>query len=424
MTADKSFKYWRKRILITSVVTYSAFYLCRVNMSIALPGIMNEFGFSKTLMGSILSVMFIAYAFGQFVNGQLGDKLGARKLVTLGILGSGILNLLFGFSSGITVMIIIWGLNGLFQAMGFAPSIKVIANWFPMRLRGRAGGVMGTSYQIGNVYSWVLAGFITGLLGWRWAFWIPAIIFMPLGIHYFVRIRNAPEEAGLPTIEEEANGIKEGKDGRKDHHLGFRHTLKTVLFNTKIWVAALSLFCINIVRYGFIIWAPTYMFEVQGATISTAAYKAIAFPLAGIIGAVFAGWVSDRFFNSRRGPISAIMLALLAIFAWIYPIIPAGEWVLNFVILMLVGFMTFGAHVMVLGAMAMDCGTRKASSSATGFIDGWGYIGTSMTGVGTGFLIDNFGWDAAFNFWILGAIAAAVMMAFLWNFKPKGGKYH
>ncbi len=424
MDTKGSFRYWRKRILLTLIITYSAFYLCRVNISIALPGIMEEFALSKTMMGGVLSALFIAYAFGQFINGQLGDKIGARKLVTLGIIGSGILNIIFGFSTGITVMIIIWGLNGFFQSMGWAPSVKTVANWFPVRIRGKAGGLLGTSYQAGNAYSWVIAGLVTGLLGWRWAFWIPAIIFMLLGIHYVIRIRNAPEEVGLPTIEEEENETMEGKSSGKDHHLGFRFTIKSVLTNVRIWIAALSLFCLNIVRYGFISWAPTYMFEVQGAAISTAAFKALAFPLAGIVGAVFAGWASDRIFNSRRGPMAAIMLFLLALFAWIYPQVPGGDWMLSLVILMLIGFMTFGPHVMIVGIIPMDYGTRKAASSATGFIDGWGYIGAALTGVGTGFFVDSFGWGAAFNFWITGAIVAALLMCLLWRYKPEKGEYH
>jgi len=55
-------------------------------MSIALPGIMDEFGYSKTAMGAVLTALFAAYAFGQFVNGQLGDRFGARRFITLGVI--------------------------------------------------------------------------------------------------------------------------------------------------------------------------------------------------------------------------------------------------------------------------------------------------------------------------------------------------
>ena len=64
-------------------ITYATFYLCRVNFSVAIPGMMNELGFSKTALGLVGSTLFTTYAIGQFVNGQLSDKFGGRKLITM-----------------------------------------------------------------------------------------------------------------------------------------------------------------------------------------------------------------------------------------------------------------------------------------------------------------------------------------------------
>jgi len=389
-----------------------------------MPGIMDEFGISKTEIGGVLTALFAAYAFGQFVNGQLGDKYGARKIITVGLLSSVLLNIIFGFSSGILIlMMLIWALNGYFQSMGWSPSVKTIANWFPLKKRGKASAVLGTSYQVGNAASWVLAGLVIGTLGWRYGFWIPALICIVVAVFWYSKSRNAPEEVGLTTIEE-GDGVKSEKGIRKDHHLGFRYTLKQCLMNRRVWIVALGLFFLNIVRYGFLSWAPTYMFEVQKATISTAAYKAIAIPVAGSIGAIYAGTLSDKRFQSRRAPAAVIMLLMLSITSFLYPLVPTGDWILSLILLILIGFMTYGPHVMMVTTMPMDYGTRKAAASATGFIDGWGYIGAAITGVASGWLIDNFGWNAAFNFWILSAVGAAVMMAMLWSYKPKRGKYH
>lgn len=421
MNTEEAFKHWRRRIFLTTWITYSTFYLCRVNMSIAVLGIMDEFDYSKTAMGGIMTALLIAYAAGQFINGQFGDKFGARRLMTLGILVSATLNIAFGFSPSITVMIVIWALNGYFQSMGWGPSVKTVANWFPPNMRGKMGGLLGSSYQVGNAYSWALAGFVTGLLGWRWAFWVPAIIFIASGIHWYIRGRNAPEEVGLPAIENEANAL--GSQLKEDYHLGFGYTLKLIATNKKIWITALALFFLNIVRYGFISWAPTYMFEAQKAAISTAAYKAVALPLAGSLGAFCAGWLTDKYFQSRRAPVAVATLFSLGIFAWLYPQIPAESWVLSLLCLLVIGFMTYGPHVLIVGIMPMDLGTRKTSSSVTGFVDGFGYIGAGLTGVFSGWLMDSYGWDAAFNFWIAAAVIAGILMLTLWKFKPERGRY-
>jgi OPA family glycerol-3-phosphate transporter-like MFS transporter len=400
-------------------VTYASFYLLRVNISIAMPEIMKEFSLTKTDMGLVLSSLFLLYAFGQFINGQLGDKLNSRRIITFGLLSSTVLNIIFGFSGGILgLMIVIWGLNGYFQSMGWGPTVKAMANWFPIKVRGKISGRLGTSYILGGAISWLLAGTIIKYFNWRFTFWLPSIVCIFIAIHWFIRARNAPEEVGLPSLEEQEEGI-ENTEIRKDTHIGFNNTLKITLLNPYIWFAAFGLFGLNIVRYGFMSWAPTFMFEEQGATISIAAYKAIAFPVAGGLGAIFAGWASDKIFKNRRAPVAFIMLVLLAISCYLYRIVPGDNWVISLIILLFIGFFTFGPHILMVAAIPADFGSRKAASSVTGFIDAMGYLGASLTGVGTGYLIENFSWDAGFCFWIFGAIFAAIMTLLIWIYKER-----
>ena len=421
----RKLRYWRKRVFISLWIAYASFYLCRVNISIAIPGILEEYNLTKTAMGAVLTALFFAYAVGQFINGQLGDKFGARKLLTFGAIVSAILNLVFSVLPGIvSLMALVWGLNGYFQSMGWSPSTKTIANWFPLKMRGKITGLFGSCYQFGNAASWALAGFVVGIFGWRFAFVIPAIVFIIVAIQWYINGRDAPEELGLPTVEECNDGIMEQKDCQKDEHLGFRYTIRTVLSNPRIWMVGFSLFGLNIIRYGFMDWAPTYMFEVEKATISTAAYKALAIPLAGSLGALFAGWASDKFFNSRRAPIMVIMLAGLMGLTILYPQLKHFHWIWSLLCLIAIGFTIYGPHVMICATIPMDYASRKAAASAAGFIDGFGYFGAALTGVISGFLVDNYGWNAAFYFWVVGVFIAIILMAFQWNYLPQKGEYH
>jgi len=421
----KQLSYWRKRIFISLWIAYASFYLCRVNISIAIPGILEEYNLTKTAMGAVLTALFFAYAVGQFINGQLGDKFGARKLLTFGAIVSAILNLIFPFLPGVvSLLALVWGLNGYFQSMGWSPSTKTIANWFPIKMRGKITGMFGSCYQFGNAASWALSGFVVGMFGWRYAFWIPAIVFIIVAIQWFINGRNAPEEVGLPTVEDCHEGIMEMRECTEDVHLGFKYTLKTVLGDSRIWMAAFSLFGLNIIRYGFMGWAPTYMFEVEKAAISTAAYKALAMPLAGSIGALFAGWASDKFFKSRRAPIIVLMLIGLAALTILYPQLKHSRWIWSLICLMAIGFTIYGPHVMIVATVPIDYASRKAAASATGFIDSLGYFGASLTGVISGFLIDNYGWNAAFYFWVVGVFLAIILMSLQWNYIPKRREYH
>ncbi|MBA4375983.1 MAG: hypothetical protein C0401_07405 [Anaerolinea sp.] len=421
-----SFETWQRRIFLILWITYASFYLGRVNFSVALPGIMAEYGWTRADVGAIGTALFWAYAIGQFINGQLGDKFGSRVLITVGLTISALMNLLFGFSQALGAMIIIWAINGYVQSMGWAPTVKTLANWFPPRIRGKMSGRLGTSYILGGAISVALAGFIAARFGWRATFFVPVALLLLSAAHWYLRARNSPENAGLPALEELEGdaGSPEKKEAGPDEYLGLRYTLKHSLGNGAVWLMGWGLFFVNIVRYGFLIWAPTYLFETQKAGIDKAAYSSVIFPLAGAMGALFAGWATDRWFQSRRAPVAGISLLLAGGLAWVYRfIVPVDAWLMGLIVLAAIGFAVFGAHVLIVAAAPMDFGTRKAASAATGFIDGWGYLGAGLQGIGTGLLVDRWGWNAGFAFWIVCAFLGAGLMVFLWRYKPPQREY-
>ncbi len=105
--ADRRLRAWQGRALFTLWITYAGFYLCRKNIAAALPGIATELGVSNAQLGILGTALAVMYAIGQFVNGQLGDRYGARLLVSVGIVGSVILNIGFGFCRSLTAMAVL-----------------------------------------------------------------------------------------------------------------------------------------------------------------------------------------------------------------------------------------------------------------------------------------------------------------------------
>ncbi|HEX9949533.1 MAG TPA: MFS transporter, partial [Thermodesulfobacteriota bacterium] len=347
---------WQVRTFVTIWITYGSFYLCRANISFALPGLSAEFGFSKTMLGLLGTALFIMYSAGQFINGQLGDKYGARKLVFVGMIVSALLNIVFSFSTAFAFMLVVWGLNGYFQSMGWSPQVKTMANWFTVAQRGKWMGFMGSCYQIGNAYSWLLASFLAAHFGWRSLFWVPAILFLISSIHFVIRLRNAPEEVGLPPIEKlrkmlagEKVDLKTVSGPSLDKHMGFGHTIKICVTNPRIWAVSVAFLCLDIIRYGFFYWAPTFLIEVQGAKITSAGLTVAVLPLAGSAGAIITGWATGRFFGNRRAPVIAICLFVLAFFSYLFYTAPAGAWFWSLVCLAVIGFCTYGPHVLMVG---------------------------------------------------------------------------
>src|SRR3954470_11540099 len=172
-------------------VSYGSFYFCRQNISAAVPG-MKSSGLNPIEIGSILGGLKIAYAVGQLVNGQLAERFSARWLLAVGMLGSAALNVAFGLAEGLYFLIFIWACNGYCQALGWTPCVRTVANWFPASRRGRALGVLGTSYQFMGSVTYLVAGASVEHLGWRGAFYVPAALLTAAAVHMLLFLRESP----------------------------------------------------------------------------------------------------------------------------------------------------------------------------------------------------------------------------------------
>ncbi len=416
---NEAYRAWRIKVFWGCWVMYATYYVARVNMSMAQPLIRDDLGLDDVAMGWISTGMLVAYGVGQMVNGMLGDRWGARITVTLGMVVSAACNFAFGLSSGLTALIIFWTINGFAQSTGAPMRIKTLANWFPPEKRGRMMGLLGTDYQAGNLVCWLLIGLVVlPLLSWRFAFIIPSAVLL-LGLFFFRRnVRNEPEDVGLPPIEATMGGAHGGGGASSvsdEEGNSWRFILKQSVGNPRVWLVGFAYFGVDLVRYGFLVWAPTFMYD-QGAPISETAYKMAMMPLAAMLGIVISGWATDKI-GGRRAPVISVMMFVVALLAFIYPRIPAGNWFATMACLAAIGFFLYGPHLLMGATIAMDLGSRKASGAASGLIDALGYAGAAVASAGTAYVKEEYGWNAAFWMWIAGAVLAGVLMLLLWNYK-------
>lgn len=150
---------------------YASYYMCRYNFRFATPGMIAEFGFSKTQIADMLSAWSIAYGTGQLVNGLLTDRIGGKTAMLIGAAGTVAVNLFFGFGSYVgtfSTFALIWLMNGWFQSFGAPGMVKINTAWFSRTERGTFAGIFGFMIQMGqvainNLAPVILAGFTVGV---------------------------------------------------------------------------------------------------------------------------------------------------------------------------------------------------------------------------------------------------------------------
>tara|TARA_Y100000588_G_scaffold326520_1_gene360981 strand:- start:394 stop:1710 length:1317 start_codon:yes stop_codon:yes gene_type:complete len=416
------YKRWRWQIFAITWLAYFGYYLTRKTFSVAKIGMEEDPNvlLTRSEMAWIDGAYLVAYAVCQFLSGIFGDRSGTRKVVLVGMAGSVLAAVVMGASSLTVILGIFFFLQGACQSTGWAPLMKNMGNFFSQRERGTVIGLWSTNYAVGGMVASVFAGFWGDLMGWRYAFFIPAATLLGIWVLFILFQRNRPEDVGLPSIEtyhgEETTVLVEDQSS-EDEHQGSWKVIKEVLRNRTLLVICLAYFLTKPARYAILFWGPKYINEKLGSGMTESGAISALFEMAGIAGAILSGVVSDRVFGARRAPVCVIALVALGGFLLIMDGLPATRVVMAGSYL-LIGFLVFVPDTILNGPAAIDFGTKQGAATAAGFINGAGSVGAIIGGTIPGFFAGHWGWNGIF--WLLGgmALTAAVILIPQWNAMP------
>jgi len=371
---------WRWQIFAITWLAYVGFYLVRKPFSVAKIELARPdvLGLSKVDMSWMDGANSVAYAVGMFMWGILGDKFGTRTVVLIGMLASIIAATLSGASNTVLALGVLLAVQGFFQSSGWAPLAKNMGEFFSRRERGRVMGWWSSNYAFGGFIASSLAGLaISWCGGWRYAFWVPALTFFVICVLFILFQRNRPEDVGLPPIEQyhgEPEAVLAEGEALVAESQGAWSNVKAVLRNRMIWLLAAVYFLIKPTRYLILYWSPVYINERLGTGATESGILGSLFDLAGPIGTLAGGYLSDRMFQSRRIPVGVLALLTLAVLMMTFQYLPVTRVAIG-AGLFAVGFLLFIPDSLLAGTAAIDFGTKKGASTASGLINGCGSIG-------------------------------------------------
>ncbi|MBC8180135.1 MFS transporter [candidate division KSB1 bacterium] len=424
---DQKYEIWRWKILGITWLSYMGFYLTRSAFSVAKIGMEKDpnIALAPEQMSLIEGIYLTAYAIGQFVWGMLGDKVGTRKVVLLGLFCS----IIAGFAMGVSSIVLAFGvfslIQGLSQSTGWAPLAKNVSNWFSLNERGVIMGWWSTNYAVGSLIAAPFAGLMAEVFNdWRYAFFMPAAALFIIAILFILLQKNKPTDVGLPTIEEYHNEppsvlVTSGSlEDEPDE--GSWKAILMVIKNPMVRLLAAVYFFLKPTRYAILFWGPYFVNETLGTGMAESAVISVSFFLAGPLSVLVAGYVSDKIFKSKRMPYSVIALLLLSVVLFFFMDIAAlkSKLILSG-ILFTIGFLLYGPDSLVSATAALDFGTSKGASTASGLINGFGSIGAIVGGTLPGFFKESLGWNGVFIFLSVLVLIGALLMIPKWNALPK-----
>lgn len=309
------------------------------------------------------------------MSGHLGDRFGGRRMVTLGAILSCLFNWITSFGHGFWTLIVPWSLNNAMQSLGFAPSSRLIANWWGSRERGKAFGIFTFAAGFSSVLTFAGAILVLQHLSWVWIFRLPVLL-MPIAALVFVLlVRDRPEEMGFASSERSRVGAEGAPRGQRASTLeGYRE----VLGNRRFLIACVGFGFNNLGRLALLVWVPVHFLGATWKEDPSAAWITLALPVGMALGALVAGYGTDRFFRADHLRLITPLLVLAAVTTLAILFVPTEHRVLGMALLFLDGFLVFGP-VSSFTALGAELLGSRSLGAGIGLMNAVGY-GTAALG--------------------------------------------
>jgi sugar phosphate permease len=421
----------RATVLVLLVAAYASLYLCRANVEPAWTMLAVQYGYDNEQTGAIFATALAAYAVGKVLLGAAGDVVGGKTILVIAMSTAVVASLLVGVldwpavvgaRTALWVMGAFVVLNRFGQSGGWGGVVHVVARWFPPERSGAVMGIVSTSYDVGNVCALLLcAALVQSGAGWRTLFIVNPLLLAAVTVLVVIALKGSPHDASSnASAAAKAQGKASARAQAEADKEPLRSLLARLVKERGFWMAVVLSFLLTFVRAGFMTWTPRYLYDVATAAGSTTALsgsiaKSALFGVAGMMGSLVIGRLSDRWGPGRRAGIMTASLAalLVSVLALAHAHVrdPLGA----AAIIGLAGLFLLGPYSLLAGAIALDVAGKRGASTTAGIVDGVGYVGASLAAFVLGSVSKRQGWSAAFDVIASVTLLALILSATWWR---------
>ncbi|MCO4763516.1 MAG: MFS transporter, partial [Myxococcales bacterium] len=370
----------RRRVTLATVTFgYAFFYTCRLPLSVVKKPLIDAGLLTASDFGTIGAAFFYAYAAGKLLNGWLADHASLRKVMSLGLFASALVNLAMGTTTLVWLCAALWALNGLFQGTGAPVSVVAITRWYGPRERGTTYGLWSVAHAIGEGMTFVGTAALVAATSWHFAYIGPAITCMVVAVLIGSFLIDRPEHLGLPDVRDWRPDLCFDESApHEDVSTRDPSVALRLLTRPSLWILGLASATMYVTRYAINSWGVLFLQEAHGYSLVEAGGIIGVSTFSGIAGSALYGWLSDRYFQARRPPPTLIFGVVEVIsLAMFFAVPPGSTWML--IAAIFVYGLTIGGLIAVLGGLfAVDIAPGGSAGLAVGMIGMFSYIGAAL----------------------------------------------
>ena len=385
---------------------YFASYLTRYNYSTVLAALITDLNVSKEVAGIAVTALFVCYGAGQPVVGWLGDHISPKNLISMGMLGAAVMNLLTAFQSNPWIIAVMWGINGFFQSMLWPPLLHIVAENMEGRdYRNTLLQITAAGYM-GNIVLYLIAPTFISLAGWRSMLFYPALFILEVDIIWCKFIKEGgkmPATNSAMTADDEAKGESALPTGR-------------LLLLSGLPLIMVSVAIQGFLRSGISTWMPVYISENFSVGTNLSILTAVVLPLFSILCAKISERVYVRCSNNEVLSSSVMFAGILASSLLLYCFF--DNMFLSVLFMAVIYGCGAGVNNILIGYLPVRYGTYGRVSTISGIVNSAVYVGSAVSAYAFVAVAESLGWKPLVIIWSviagIGTLSCVINMK-KWN---------
>lgn len=295
---SRNSKSWQQRYTVVGLCALSLFicYIDRVNISVAILPMQEQYGWSESIKGLVLSSFFLGYLFMQVGGGILANRFGGKVVLGVAVIWWSLFTILTPLAAGVSlpVLLAVRVLMGLGEGASTPAAYSMFRHWVPPAERSRAVALLSSGGPLGTLVALMASGWIVSHFGWESVFYIFGAVGFVWAVFWYMLVKNYPQDCPRVSESESALLSVNAADHPDDHKIPW----KKFFTSAPVWAIIIAAFATNWGLYMLLSWLPSYFAKVHGLSVMQAGIYSAAPWLTMFAMLNIAAWIADKLVHS------------------------------------------------------------------------------------------------------------------------------
>ena len=396
LALDKK-KYSRAGIIALCSMVYFVSYFSRKDFAVVMAGMISEGAIDRVNAGLVGTMLFAFYGVGQLLSGYLGDKIKPKYLIMLGLSVTAICNALMSFVPE-GLMIAVWGINGLAQAMLWPPIVKILSHYLDHQTYVTANLVVTAAAHVATVLLYAFVPLCLAFMSWESVFIVAAILAFASMVVFAIAMRIIlPECVDEKEIKTEKEQSPTPVSSKNDCNI------LSVMKESGIFTVFICIVVIGFLRDGIESWLPMLYSEAFGRDVSESTLVSMILPIFSIISIAVVTPLHKKgvLKNEVSGTALLFGLSLVSAVPLVFFVGMKGTF-FGIVALFLTAFICgamHGANFLLISCLPGRFARFGRAATVSGVCNSCVYIGAAISTYGIGLISDKMGWSLTIVTW-------------------------